>query len=100
MKISKKELIDSLQVKEEIENANLREKIEQKLKDTKKEESEKMQQDLINSLGGSLAGAEDQAKHTMLSHFYKADAKYGEGLTRVAKGDLNRVKALAAKLKD
>ena len=43
---TKKELIDSLQVKEEIENANLREKIEQKLKDTKKEESEKMQQDL------------------------------------------------------
>ncbi len=43
---TKKELIDSLQVKEEIENSNLREKIEQKLKDTKKEESEKMQQDL------------------------------------------------------
>ena len=43
---TKKELIDSLQVKEEIENANLREKIEQKLKDTKKEESEKIQQDL------------------------------------------------------
>lgn len=60
----------------------------------------KMQQDLINSLGGSLAGAEDGAKHTMLSHFYKADAKYGEGLTKVAKGDLKRVKELAAKLKD
>lgn len=60
----------------------------------------KMQKDLINSLGGSLAGAEDDAKHTMLSYFYKADAKYGEGLTKVAGGDLARVKALAAKLVD
>jgi len=60
----------------------------------------KMQRDLINALGASLAGAEDDAKHTMLSYFYKADARYGEGLSRVAKGDLQRVKALAAELKD
>ena len=61
---------------------------------------EKMQNDLINSLGGSLKGAEDGAKHTMLSHFYKAGAKYGEGLTKVAGGDLAKVKALADKLSD
>ena len=36
----------------------------------------------------------------MLSFFYKADAQYGEGLTKVAGGDLARVKALAAKLQD
>ncbi len=60
----------------------------------------KMQQDLIQSLGTALGGAEEQAKHTMLSYFYKADARYGEGLTRVAKGDLARVRALAAQLAD
>ncbi|KRG76843.1 catalase [Stenotrophomonas ginsengisoli] len=60
----------------------------------------KMQADLINSLGGALAGAEDAAKHTMLSYFYKADAAYGEGLTRVAKGDIARVRELASKLAD
>ena len=60
----------------------------------------KMQQDLIQSLGTALGGAEDAAKHTMLSYFYKADAAYGEGLTRVAKGDIARVRALAAQLAD
>lgn len=60
----------------------------------------KMQRDLFDSLGTSLAGAEDDAKHRMLSYFYKADARYGEGLTKVAKGDLKRVKALAVELED
>ena len=62
--------------------------------------SKKEKADLINSLGGALAGAEDDSKHIMLSFFYKADAEYGKGLTKVAKGDLSRVQALAAKLKD
>ena len=60
----------------------------------------KMQQDLIQSLGTALGGAEDAAKHTMLSYFYKADAAYGEGLTRVAGGDIARVRELASKLAD
>ncbi|MDQ7984735.1 catalase [Pseudomonas sp. G34] len=60
----------------------------------------KMQGDLIASLGGALAEAEDESKHIMLSFFYKADAQYGEGLAKVAGGDLARVKALAAKLQD
>lgn len=60
----------------------------------------KTQSDLIATLGGALAGAEDESKHLMLSYFYKADARYGEGLAKVAKGDLQRVKALAATLQD
>jgi catalase len=62
--------------------------------------SRKEKADLIATLGGALAGAEDEAKHQMLSFFYKADADYGKGLTKVAKGDLSRVQALAAKLQD
>ena len=62
--------------------------------------SKKEQADLIASLGGALGGAEDEAKHHMLSFFYKADADYGKGLTKVAQGDLDRVQALAAKLQD
>lgn len=60
----------------------------------------RMQRDLINTLGNSLAGAEDEARHRMLAYFYKADADYGRGLTRVAGGDLKRVEALAAQLQD
>ena len=60
----------------------------------------KEQKDLISSLGNALAGAEDEAKHHMLSFFYKADADYGKGLTKVANGDLARVQALAAQLED
>ena len=36
----------------------------------------------------------------MLSFLYKADPEYGTGVTKVAKGDLGRVKALAARLVD
>lgn len=60
----------------------------------------KEQRDLINSLGAALGEADDEAKHHMLSFFYKADADYGKGLARVAKGDLARVQALAAQLED
>lgn len=62
--------------------------------------SQKDRQDLIASLGSALADADDESKHIMLSFFYKADAEYGDGLTKVAKGDLKRVQALAAKLAD
>lgn len=62
--------------------------------------SQKDRQDLIASLGGALADVDDESKHIMLSFFYKADAEYGAGLTKVAKGDLKRVQALAAKLAD
>lgn len=62
--------------------------------------SKKERQDLIESFGGSLAGADDESKHIMLSFLYKADPEYGAGVTKVAKGDLDRVKALAAKLVD
>ena len=60
----------------------------------------KMQAELIASLGSALGEADDAAKHTMLSYFYKADANYGEGLTRVAKGDIARVRELASRLVD
>ena len=49
---------------------------------------------------GAFAGAEDEARHRMLAYFYKADADYGRGLTRVAGGDLKRVEARAAQLQD
>ncbi|MDD1141068.1 catalase KatB [Pseudomonas sp. TNT2022 ID233] len=62
--------------------------------------SKKERQDLIESFGGSLAGADDESKHIMLSFLYKADPEYGAGVTKVAKGNLDRVKALAAKLVD
>lgn len=62
--------------------------------------SQKEQRDLIDSLGGALAPVDDESKHLMLSYFYKADSDYGTGLTKVAKGDLTRVKQLAAQLQD
>ena len=62
--------------------------------------SKKERQDLIESFGGSLASTDDESKNIMLSFLYKADAEYGAGVTQVAKGDLARVKALAAKLSD
>lgn len=60
----------------------------------------KEQQDLIQSFGESLAGADAESKHIILSFLYKADPEYGTGVARVAKGDLARVKQLAAALQD
>ncbi|AVS67708.1 catalase [Paracidovorax avenae] len=60
----------------------------------------KEQQDLIQSFGESLAGADAESKHIILSFLYKADPEYGTGVARVAKGDLVRVKQLAAALQD
>ncbi|NWA26682.1 catalase [Pseudomonas gingeri] len=62
--------------------------------------SKKEKQDLIENFGGSLADTDDESKQIMLSFLYKADPEYGAGVTKVAKGDLARVKALAAKLSD
>ena len=62
--------------------------------------SKKERQDLIANFGGSLATTDDESKHIMLSFLYKADPEYGTGVTKVAKGDLARVKALADKLVD
>ena len=62
--------------------------------------SKKERQDLIESFGGSLASADDESKHIILSFLYKADPEYGAGVSKVAKGDLDRVKVLAAKLSD
>ena len=62
--------------------------------------SKKERQDLIENFGGSLATTDDESKHIILSFLYKADPEYGTGVTKVAKGDLARVKALAAKLVD
>ncbi|NIF27047.1 catalase [Pantoea sp. Tr-811] len=58
------------------------------------------QRDLVNSFGQSLAVADDESKHIMLSFLYKADAEYGAKVAKVAKGELQRVKALAAQLED
>ena len=60
----------------------------------------KKQQDLVQQLGSALGEADMAARQTMLSYFYKADAGYGEALTRVAKGDLSQVRALAQALVD
>jgi len=62
--------------------------------------SKSEKQDLVNSFGQFLAVAVAESKHIMLSFLYKADAEYGAGVTKVAKGDLSRVKALAANLED
>jgi len=62
--------------------------------------SKKERDDLIASFGGSLATTDEESKHIILSFLYKADPEYGTGVAKVAKGDLERVKALAAKLSD
>ncbi|MBO0366140.1 MULTISPECIES: catalase KatB [Pseudomonas] len=62
--------------------------------------SKKEQADLINSLGGALATADEESRYIMLSFFYRADSDYGTGLVKVAKADLKRVQQLAAKLQD
>jgi catalase len=54
---------------------------------------------LVNNLAGDLGNVKDSnVKHKMLSYFYKADSEYGTRLTKAVKGDLGRVKQLAAKL--
>jgi len=60
----------------------------------------KDQQDLIRSFGESLLTTDTESKHIMLSFLYKADPEYGTGVTQVAKGDLAKVKQLAAALRD
>jgi catalase len=62
--------------------------------------SKKDQQDLIQSFGESLSTTDTESKNIMLSFLYKADPEYGTGVTKVAKGDLDKVKQLAAALKD
>ncbi|WP_240630180.1 catalase KatB [Brenneria alni] len=62
--------------------------------------SEKEKNDLVNSLGSSLATTDKESKNIMLSYFYKADKDYGTRLTAIAKGDLPEVKKLADKLSD
>ncbi len=62
--------------------------------------SKKERDDLINSLGGSLAAADPEAKDIMASFFYKADPEYGTGVAKVANADLAKVKDLASKLED
>ncbi|VWD53226.1 catalase precursor [Burkholderia lata] len=62
--------------------------------------SEKEKADLIETLGGELAKTDDESRHILLSYFYKADVNYGTGLTKVANGDLKRVQALAAQLRN
>ena len=62
--------------------------------------SKQERKDLIASFGASLAAADDESKHIILSFLYKADPQYGAGVAQVAGGDLARVKALAAKLSD
>ncbi|WP_438308462.1 catalase [Pseudomonas guariconensis] len=62
--------------------------------------SKQEQRDLVNSFGQSLAGADDDSKHIILSFLYKADPDYGKRVAKVAKGDLTRVKALARELRD
>ncbi len=60
----------------------------------------KEQTDLVQSFGESLADTDTESKNIMLSYLYKADPTYGTRVTEVAKGDLGKVKSLAASLKD
>ncbi|EKE77846.1 catalase [Gallaecimonas xiamenensis] len=54
---------------------------------------------LVEALAGDLAKVKDAGtQHVMLSYFYKADADYGSRLTQAVKGDLAKVKTLAASL--
>lgn len=62
--------------------------------------SKKDRADLVQSFGESLATTDTESKHLVLSFLYKADPEYGAGVTRVAKGDLARVKQLASTLQD
>lgn len=61
---------------------------------------EKEKNDLIASLGSSLATTDKESKNIMLSYFYKADKDYGSRLAVIAKGDLIKIQKLAEKLTD
>ncbi len=54
----------------------------------------------MQSFGESLADTDTESKNIMLSYLYKADPDYGTRVAEVAKGDLSKVKSLAASLKD
>ncbi len=57
------------------------------------------QANLVSNLAGDLGQVRDETvKYTMLSHFYKADAPYGEAIARAVKADVARVEKLAAGL--
>lgn len=57
------------------------------------------QNNLIANLAGDLGQVKDeQTRYIMLSHFYKADAGYGEALAKALKADAAKVKGLAANL--
>lgn len=56
--------------------------------------------DLIENFGGALSGADESAKYKIASFLYKADPEYGTGVSKIAKVDVNRVKAMAAQLQD
>ena len=60
----------------------------------------KEKSDLVQSFGESLADTDTESKNIVLSFLYKADPDYGTRVTEVAKGDLAKVKSLAANLKD
>lgn len=62
--------------------------------------SAKERRDLHQSFGASLSTTDQESKNIILSFLYKADPAYGAGVCNVAKGDLTRVKALAAVLND
>ncbi|EGH29791.1 catalase, partial [Pseudomonas syringae pv. japonica str. M301072] len=62
--------------------------------------SAKEKTDLVQSFGESLADTDTESKNIMLSYLYKADPDYGTRVAEVAKGDLSKVKSLAASLKD
>ena len=54
---------------------------------------------LIKNLAGDLGAVKDKTtQQTMLSYFYKADSDYGTRITKAVKGNLKKVKKLAAKL--
>lgn len=59
------------------------------------------QKNLITNLAGDLGQVRDETTlYTMLSHFQKADADYGDRLSRALKADPGKVRGLAAALEE
>jgi catalase len=59
------------------------------------------QKNLIANLAGDLGQVRDEITlYTMLSHFQKADADYGDRLSRALKADPAKVRSLAAALEE